>query len=263
MAYSCGICEENISRNQACLQCKICSLWFHSSCAKITDKELTFLKNNKALSYSCGDCVENPSPINEDIRTLNKKIDTYMSKGQEDLCSIKEAFTAAVEEIKADMNDCLKGMRTDITKCSEHIRHLEATSSARMSSIERENHILYKRLNRGDIVVRGLPCGLDDLIATVVALGAFYNIPVSGHDINHVCYISGKKNILVKFNNTLVRDKIMSEYFKTRNLRRGDIIDDVLASSVVGGDFGNKIESSLMTFILLLPVDLILLVVNC
>lgn len=75
------------------------------------------------------------------------------------------------------------------------------------------------------MLIGGLPAGIEDLLAPVLSLGTFFNVPISSSDISHVSYISKKAQILVKFNNVHARDCIMKEYFKTRSLKACDIMD--------------------------------------
>lgn len=230
MAYKCGSCDENIGR-KACLQCKECKLWYHSSCVGVSDKELTFLKNSKFFSYTCAKCDEKAGPDGDDGDAAGgeDKLDRFMAMMRDEIGSIKKSLAESVVENKACIENCLKEIKDDILNCKKSIKMIDTLTSAKISSLQDENHILHRRLNRADIVIRGLPDGLDDLVSIVVALGAFYNIPVAGHDVCHVCYISKKRMILAKFNNLFVRDNIMKAYFKTRTLSRRDIIGNVLA----------------------------------
>lgn len=235
MTYKCGICDENIGKTQSSLQCQTCPVWFHAACANVSDKEHTMVKKNSGLGYFCAKCKEDQTGGDDDIRALHKKFDD----GREDFNSIKGAFADAVSDIKTEMNSCFRELKADIVNCTTNINKVESFTSAKISNLEIENHVLHRRLNRPDIVIRGLPAGLEDLVVAVVALGAFFNIPIAGHDISHACYINKKGLILVKFNNVFVRDKIMSEYFKTRTLKVSDIIDGGVADGVESRVFLN------------------------
>lgn len=86
------------------------------------------------------------------------------------------------------------------------------------SELEAEINELHRRINRAGILIGGLPAGLTHLIPPVLYLGAFFNVPITTHDRNHLSYISKKTQILVKFNNVHTRDTIMKEYLKKQQV---------------------------------------------
>lgn len=243
----CGICGDAIGRRNS-IQCDVCESWIHQTCGNVSDADYALFSNNVMMKFICANCGKNPNrnqPTDE-FRSLHKKLDDILRKGQEDINSLKDSLNSAVDDIKSEMGSYMKEIKDDIVACNNRISNVEASTCSKISHLEEENHVLYKRLNRADIVIRGLPEGLEDLVPVVVALGAFFNIPVAGHDISHACYINFKKLVLVKFNNVFLRDNIMKEYFKSRTLRRCNIIgDDVVSEnsdlnvSAINGAAGN------------------------
>lgn len=218
----CGVCSENVGKSGS-IKCIICSHWVHASCAQLSDKELLAMKAIKVAAFvcsSCGDKLANPGSVADDIRQLNKKFDNFITTNQAEQNAIK----SALDNIKAEMVSCLNGMKEDIVSCNNRIDDVDSRTSLKMKSLEAENNILHRRLNRADFIIGGLPEHLNDLIAVVVALGEFFKIPITANDIHHVCYMHNRKAVLVKFNCVLIRDKVMKEYFRTRSLKVSDIL---------------------------------------
>lgn len=256
--FKCGVCSLAIGKTQGSLQCRICKKWLHASCANVSDKELKVFGDAKSMAFICPSCDDNlgdNDDVGEDMRALNrkldcfinkhqsdqselnKKLDDFIKKNEEDKLALRSAFLDAVADIKSDMNSCLTNMKKDIIGCSKLINHIDTSTTSKISALEMENNVLHRRLNRGDIVVSGLPEGLTDLVSPVIALGATYNVAVNVGDVSHVCYMNHRKLLLVKFNNVMARDKIMREYFKTRSLKISNLISD----AQFGGDLESRV----------------------
>lgn len=254
-AFKCGSCSAAIGKTQASLQCRNCKKWLHATCANVSEQELKILSDAKNMAFICSSCDGDYDDAGDEMRNLNKKLDSFINKHQADQCelskklddfiqkneedklALQNAFLSAVSEIKNEMGTCLSRMKKDIIDCSKLIDHIDKSTNAKVTALETENNILHRRLNRGDIVISGMPEGLTDLVDPVVALGKVYDVQVCASDINHVCYMNNRKQILLKFNNVMTRDRIMSEYFKTRSLKICDLISD----SRFGGDLVNRV----------------------
>lgn len=256
--YKCGICTLAIGKTQGSLQCRVCRKWLHASCANVSDKDLNMYSEAKSMVYICPTCddslidkddgnaeIRNLSKkldgfINKhqsDSAELNKKMDDFIRKNDEEKLALRNVFLEAVAEIRNDMNACMTNMKKDIIDCNKLIKHIDDSTTSKINTLEVENNVLHRRLNRADIVIGGLPDGLTDLVAPVLALGATYNVNITAGDVNHVCYMNNKKQILVKFNNVIARDMIMKEYFKSRSLTISNLLSDVRS----GGDLGNRV----------------------
>ncbi|XP_061392860.1 uncharacterized protein LOC133328309 [Musca vetustissima] len=66
--------------------------------------------------------------------------------------------------------DCAGELKAEIGSCKEQIQNVEASTSSKITELETEINVLHRRLNRADILIGGLPAGLPDLIAPVLAL---------------------------------------------------------------------------------------------
>uniref|UniRef100_A0A1I8NK19 Uncharacterized protein n=1 Tax=Musca domestica TaxID=7370 RepID=A0A1I8NK19_MUSDO len=181
----------------------------------------------KYTHFICAKCNgntrtnHNSDSIADEIRNLNAKFDGFILNNHSEQNSIK----TALDDIKNEMSSCFTEIRSDIKTCNDRINHVESNASSKLSDLQAEINLLHRRLNRADMLIGGLPAGIEDLLAPVLSLGTFFKVPISSSDISHVSYISKKAQILVKFNNVHARDCIMKEYFKTRSLKACDIMD--------------------------------------
>lgn len=94
------------------------------------------------------------------------------------------------------------------------------------------NHLINLRLNRSDIVITGLADGIKDLPQKIIALCGCLKVEIMPDDIINTLYIKKKSAILVKFRNVVIQDSIMSEYFKTKSLKRSDVEGGSIATRI-------------------------------
>lgn len=262
-ASNCGICKGNIGKSQMSILCKKCGLWFHYTCSGLPNKAF-------AAYYNCPSCagisvgaVDNDtgavsvaSSLNvisasknnaavddvssaatrQDLNKLSEKLDVYFKKFEEEYFDLKRSFGDAVAELNERFTSGLEGLRSEILDCRKLVTYVDNASSNKIAIMETEINTLHRRLNRADVVISGLPSGLNDLKAMILSLCQFFNVEISTSSINQVFYMSNRKLVLVKFNDVAVRDKLMSEYFKSRNLKLSDIIGGDIQSRVYLND---------------------------
>lgn len=229
---SCGICKAEIERSQLSVQCTACSVLVHSVCSGLRNKAY-------AAYYNCPSCAgvaADGVATRADFAKLNEKLDNYFKKSESDCADLKKSFDAAVADFNIKLSCGLEGVRKEINDCRNLVEYVDASAVKRNVETEAEINMLHRRLNRGDIVVSGLPTAITDLKTTIVSLCKFYDVEITTASLNHVCYISGRKLILAKFNEVSVRDKVMSKYFKTRNLKLCDVIGGDIQSRVFLND---------------------------
>lgn len=219
----CGICKHNIG-NRSCILCDVCSVWIHASCAGLAEEDIPKFYELDAMCFICALCKDKVAGGNNqgEISNLNKrfddlcsKLDVFISKQNDERDSIKLAIVDAVSDLKNEMSTRFEAVKADIVECNNAIKQVESDTVNMVSELRLENNLLHLKLNRSDIMVNGLPECLQDIISTVVDLASFYEIQIAPTDITQACYISNKKAVLVRFNNVLVRDKIMKKYFET------------------------------------------------
>ncbi|XP_046803460.1 uncharacterized protein LOC124419115 [Lucilia cuprina] len=163
---------------------------------------------------------------------MNSKLGLFMDKVDGEQNSIQQSLMDTIANFRSEMASCFKDIKSEIINCNKLIQHIDRSTTEKIAALEDENNMLHKRLNRGDIVVVGLPAGIIDFVDPIIKIGLIYNVPVLPVDINHAFYFKNQKAILFKFNNVFVRDRIMVEYFKTRALKLCDVI---------GGDIDSRI----------------------
>lgn len=225
--YKCGDCHEGIAKAQSSVQCKACAIWFHVSCAGLNEKALSSLKGCKSLSFTCKSCTDSAPDLKllrHEISELNSKLDTFIGKADTEQAAIHKTIADTVNSFKAEIASCLKEMKSEILDCNKLIHHMDLSTNKKITELEVENNVLHKRINRADIVVSGLPDGLDDLIAPIVKIGSIFDVEISPLNINHACYFNNRKAVLYKFNNVFLRDRIMKAYFKTKSIKICDVI---------------------------------------
>lgn len=184
--HKCGICKENVTKSSGGIQCNNCVIWFHGNCVGIPDKSMSALKDSR-LTFTCTSCGKDPrsgfeSYLRNDINSLNDKIDEFINKVDSEHNSIKKALSDSFENFKTEINNCLIEMKSGIIDCNKLINHVEKSTSEKMTALEDENNTLHRRLNRSDIVVSGLPAGVENLYDLIVKLGSIFNVPFRIND---------------------------------------------------------------------------------
>lgn len=234
--HKCGQCKLGIDNNASCILCDVCNLWVHSTCAGFSEDDMTTIRKLPSMSFICTTCKNNLATggSRDEIANLSKKFDTLcdkfntvIAKGTEDRDNITSKLDSAVSDIKKELNASVNSLKSDITKCNDHILKVESDIDARITLLEAENNMLHKKFNSTCIVINGLPDCLLNITETVIKLANFYNLEITYHDINQAMYINNKKSLLVKFNCLSIRNDIVNAYFKNlkaRPLKAADIV---------------------------------------
>lgn len=249
-ATQCKACNKNITKSQTSIQCAKCSKWLHVSCAGISEKTLAAIRESPGLYIKCKDCLSVPpamdvSSISGDIRSIHEKMDRVLKKMDDDRNELNFKLDSAIKDIQNELSSTVSELRTDISACHSYIKNVETGAETKMARLEAENNSLHRRINRCDIVINGLPDGLDNLLDGIIAIGSSYNVPISKSDVNHVFYANQSRSVIVKFNTVHVRDTIMREYFKTKSLKLSDVIGGEITSRVYLNDHLSPASSRL------------------
>ncbi|XP_046801562.1 uncharacterized protein LOC124419681 [Lucilia cuprina] len=89
-------------------------------------------------------------------------------------------------------------MKSEIVDCNKLINNVEISTSNKITALEEENNCLHRRLNRTNIIVTGLPAGIDDLMPVIMKLGTIFDVPICTYDLQYICYMNNRKSILVR-----------------------------------------------------------------
>lgn len=174
------------------------------------------------------------------IDELDKKIianfNKFTAEMRTDQQTLKNSLDSSISDLRSYISTSLKEFQNNVEHCNENIRNLETKTMSQISHLEVENNKIQCRFNRPDIVISGLPSGINDFPEPVLAICKHYQISAAIGDINHCLYIQQGKSILVKFNNVHIRDSIMKAYFKTPKLQLKDIINTDINSRVYLND---------------------------
>lgn len=163
---------------------------------------------------------------------MNDKFERFLQNSQDSSESIKVAIAGAISDFKLEVSACRKELGTEIVECRKLVNHVDSSLSQKITALEMENNVLHRRMNRADIIIGGLPSGLDDLYAAVTSICSFLKIDLTNNDISHVCYMNARKLVLARFNSVLIRDNVMKAYFKDRSLK---------LFNVIGGDIDSRV----------------------
>ena len=135
----CGACKQEFGRGiKNCVECDLCSRWFHYLCVNLTADELSAitLLGDKICWY-CPSCSIGASSLHKQTKLLNDKI----SKVDSEVNALKVAQTATTEEIVAMKENAATNVSnisrntTRITSAKEDIAKLSVVQQANTTKI--------------------------------------------------------------------------------------------------------------------------------
>jgi len=252
---------------------------YHVGCAGVSSEHANAVSKIKNLAFKCKTCADAApgantldllrldirSEIEKGITCINSSINALRSelfeqiKGlQADITTISNRVDAVVSDIDA-VNNRIDSVSNDIAEAANRVDSalidvetvsdsLDAVNEslcAKISSVEIQNNAVQRRMNRSDIIISGLPAGLQNLAEPVIAIAKHFGVVVVKADILHCCLVHRKTAVLVKFNSIELRDKIMSEYISTCSLTLKDAIGGEIESRVYLNDHLTPIANKL------------------
>lgn len=250
----CPGCNKNVTKTSKSIACAYCAKYFHISCTKVTPEQHAFALKNKVLCYICEHCSRMPKycDIQDSLRNgfssilacLEEKLEAKFNENKRKLDEQLENGLKLLDErineisfhgplINAEEVDQIK---SDTKSCFDLVNVVDKAADRRMASLERHNNILQRRMNRSNIVIVGLPKNIKDLRQHILKICLLCKVEVSCKEIQHCTYFASGKKVLVKFNSVQVRDEVMINYHKNRNLKLKDVIGGALQSDVYLND---------------------------
>lgn len=239
----CYECEKDCSRSN--IVCGLCGHMFHISCAPKGIPNMTaalietIKKSQGALLYRCGQCFNLPS---------------QNTSGQDNVGAKLEALETKIEKVSKLLMDNvlpqLNSIKSDIENCLSRIETFEKGTNSKIDKLVVENNHIRKQLNRCDILVSGLPKTLtnDGLYEVVDKIGNVLDVKLEPYDIHLCTWIRNKKVLLVKFNSVRKRDKIFSNYIKTKNLQLNHVINTDIEARVYINEHLTPIAANMQYF---------------
>lgn len=251
--HKCPTCKKNVTKTQKSVGCACCGLYFHLTCGKVTSDEFNFMAKHKVVKFVCSNCPNllQPSDIQEELRKGFSALTTSLEKEfelklQESKRELQDKLDAAVNAIKLQIDDLaknffdnksqIKDIKSEIDNCCNVVKHIDVVTGGKINSLEIQSNIDQRRLNRSNIIIRGLPKSIANLREPIIKIGNKCNVDISNADIHHCTYFRGDKAVLVKFNSVQVRDQIMINYHKNIAIALKDIIGGNIESRIYLND---------------------------
>lgn len=231
--YLCGSCDVSVAGKRSLL-CIVCDSWFHTDCEGISKDVFQMLDKNRNLKFTCKNCIANPVDNSGIDKSFKKEIRDEFAEFRKSLINLaadikqvqtemNNKFDSVVSEIRSELVTSIKNFRDEVESCRNLVLSSDKNTKQKINELELTNNILQHRLNRNDVIVSGVPKEIKDLDRVILDLCAYYKMNVDVKDFAQIIYIRRNTSILVRFNNTSVRDLLMKSYFQNKKLVLSDI----------------------------------------
>lgn len=187
----CGVCGVVVNKSKGSITCSKCNMCLHPSCAGLSEKQVA-LSNEKpqSFSFTCNACLNDSSndsvSLRDEVRALSNSFNDFAKANQEGRVQFEATISKLLSDFKTEVSGCIKEMKSDIYECRKLINKSDAETTSKLKALEKENNVLHRRLNRADIVISGLPSGIDDLNTALCSLCSSFGLDVSKSEIFHV-----------------------------------------------------------------------------
>lgn len=247
--YTCS-CGKNVTKTQSSIGCFLCGGFFHISCVKVSQEQhRLFCQNKNIFRYVCENCsaptkenntnssvsatniqqelhnisVDIGQQFDEHNRIFEKQIQASIAVLENKMLELFDRFKAEQEEkVNKIINDKLCYLQ----------EHENTVMNKRLTDMEHTNSVLQRRLNRSNIIVRGLPRNIKDLRVPILKIASLCGFSLAESDLQHCAYIYKGGAVLVKMNSVHQRDQIMINFSKCRYF---------LLKDIIGGDITSKV----------------------
>lgn len=213
----CFECKSDFTKNKTNIICAVCGNKFHLKCASINNPNVPqtlveqMKKSKGAIAFVCISCATVPP----EHRMSNKLTELE--------ASINKLTAVVSNSVVPELNN----IRMELTNCVATIKRDKEYLETKIKKLEIENNIIRKQLNRGDILISGLPStmSLDEMYEIVPKICKVYDIDVLPSDVSYCSWIRNKTVMMVKFNSIRKKDELLKRYFKSRNLELQQLIE--------------------------------------
>lgn len=239
---TCPVCKKNITKSHYSVRCNSCREYFHPECVNMQESEL---RMNKSLVYLCMDCSNAQQDVSKEyidrcFKKLDDSIERKLQQHKNDfgdyLKTLEQKMDTLLKEFKLEIANEIKDLKEDLSSCHRKISNVKQVVEMKCEHLEKQNRILQRRLNRSNIVINGLPRGIQNIRVPIENIVRHCKISINHVDIQHCCYFAGGKSILVKFNSVQTRDALMASYHKSEPILLCDVYDVEARSRVYLND---------------------------
>lgn len=180
----------------------------------------------------------------KDIATqMNQKFDEQKTQMEKHTQTFLKMFEVRVEQmvndVRNDLSTDLTNLKSNVEVCQQSAKRINEVTCNKLDGLVAHNNVLERRLNRSNILIKGLNKGIKNLRKPVLKIASICNVSIQHTDVQHCCYIGNGEVVLVKFNSIYLRDTIMANYFKIKSILLKDVIgedDDTNNKAVDGND---------------------------
>ncbi|XP_058974227.1 uncharacterized protein LOC131804754 isoform X2 [Musca domestica] len=172
------------------------------------------------------------------ILSMKQQMDTYMARCLSEFRTKTDAlfdlYNAQISEVKRDVVELKKAvveLKMTVSEVKSTALLAEKKLADRISELESFNNVLQRRLNRADIIIRGLPENIKDLRSFVVKVANLCGLQLSHGDMQQCCYISERRAVLVKFNSIQTRDSLIRRFVKRGKVTLKEVMENCLLES--------------------------------
>lgn len=247
--FLCGCCKLDIGRKRSLL-CTACDQWFHVECEAVSKEMFALLEKNRNLLYTCKECFANPPTDANDtmdfkqemrkefasLQSTIRSLATDIKKDQDELKLKIDTVVSDVNEIRSELANSVKHLKDEVDNCKKTIIGNNTAVSKKLYELELQNHQLFFRSCRSELIITGLSSNLNNINEAVLKLCNHFKVAINVNEISKAVYIKNKNAVLVKFCEVSTRDKIMSEYYRTKSLTRADIEEGTATTRVYLND---------------------------
>lgn len=265
-------CKKNVTDNQYSVGCFLCGEFYHIQCVKITREQHSVMhKLRKNFLYRCPKCSKADvsakvnSKCNElDISTneqvaqdldsrfasltasMDQKQLEYKLEVDKLFNDHRSQFEMIINKVREELMAKIVKLEYEVGNCTALIKHVDKNHTDSIREIQTHHDVTRRRLNRADIIINGLPSGINHLRDPIIKIGMICGVVLTQSDIQHCCYLSNGKAVLVKLNSVYLRDSIMINYHRRGSILLSDILPEGVASRVFLNDNFNEATGKLL-----------------
>lgn len=208
----CSICFDRISGTEKGVQCKECMRRFHILCARSDTRTL----RSRNAEFTCNQCATSIQNKNL-LDSMNARLENL-----KDIPSKLDRIIVDYDGFKATVNNELIELKAK----QNIIEEKHDTLSKRTSNFNKWDY-------KHDLLISGIPSSFrsESLTELVIKIAAINKLNITIRDLIY-CMRLKNGNVLVKFVSILVKDAIMTCYFKTKNLILSQITDLNIGSRI-------------------------------